>query len=80
MLSYYLRIKPTICICHSGKSGQLESEKTSLQSELQSQKELIEQLELDVSSLQNLSTHHRGEAEVGCPGSQWYQLHAESLI
>ena len=49
-----------------GKTGQLTSENASLQTEVQSQRELIEQLELDVSSLQNLSTMNRGEAEV-CP-------------
>lgn len=47
-----------------GKTGQLSSENVSLQSEVKSQRELIEQLELDVSSLQNLSSLNRGEAEV----------------
>ena len=47
-----------------GKTGQLSTENGQLQSEVQSQRELIEQLELDVSSLQNLSTLNRGEAEV----------------
>ena len=47
-----------------GKTGQLSTENVSLQSEVKSQRELIEQLELDVSSLQNLSSLNRGEAEV----------------
>jgi hypothetical protein len=47
-----------------GKAGQLEAEISSLQSSVGSQKELIEQLEQDVNNLQNLSTLHRGEAEV----------------
>ncbi|KAK4029440.1 hypothetical protein OUZ56_022432 [Daphnia magna] len=45
------------------KTGQLSTENVSLQSEVKSQRELIEQLESDVSSLQHLSTLNRGEAE-----------------
>jgi hypothetical protein len=58
----FVSIKNTfVCV---GKTGQLSSENVSLQSEVKSQRELIEQLELDVSSLQNLSSLNRGEAEV----------------
>lgn len=47
-----------------GRGEQLEVELQTLQSVIRSQKELIEQLEQDVNDLQNLSTIHRGEAEV----------------
>lgn len=49
------------------RTEQLTKENSGLQQEVQTQKELIEQLELDLSSLQNLSTANRGEAEVRTP-------------
>ena len=48
----------------TGKAGQLEAEISIPQSSFGSQTALIEQLEQDVNNLQNLSTLHRGEAEV----------------
>lgn len=47
-----------------GKTSQLTGENVGLRSEMQSMKELIEQLEQDIGSLQNLSNFNRGEAEV----------------
>ena len=61
-------------MCGLGKTGQLSTENVSLQSEVKSQRELIEQLELDVSSLQNLSSLNRGEAEVFMISQSIYSL------
>lgn len=53
-----------ITCMHSGRAEQLAKESGGLQQDVLAQKDLIEQLELDLSSLQNLSTTNRGEAEV----------------